>query len=79
MNGSDARCLMALRAEPGSHVDVTETVSAVDKSAFINGITIRVVGPNVVSFEWIIEDRFDVTDYWILGTDTLGSGTVLGW
>lgn len=65
-NDSAAQMLAGLLVEPGDKVDITETVTGLSKSYFVNGCNIEVTKDKVFQFTWKLVPA-EVTAYWILG------------
>jgi len=78
-NEDDTLMLAALRREPGDLITITETATGISQDYFIHGVALEATATDILHCAWglaLINDP-NLNDYWILGTDTLGTGTRL--
>lgn len=68
----------ALEREPGDVITVNESLTGAATDAVIHSVEIEVNEGSVLTCRFGLAPTAPVSDAWILGTDTLGTSTVLG-
>ena len=78
-NYSDALMTAALAREPGDLVTITETVTGLSTTYFINGVSYEVIGGKQLRAAWVLAPDLETATVFILDTSTLNGAHVLGW
>jgi hypothetical protein len=55
VNKDDASLAMALALEPGHAITLTETVSGISKTFFVNQVSLKPITSEIVRFDWLLE------------------------
>lgn len=79
-NKSTALMTQALAREPGDKITVTESLTGVSASYFINGVRLEIAAGGIVTCSWTLAPA-DQQNFWLLevsGASELGTTTVLG-
>ena len=69
----------ALAREPGDLVTITETVTGLNTTYFINGVSYEVIGGKQLRATWVLAPDLETGTVFILDTSTLNGAHVLGW
>ncbi len=69
-----------LHADIGDLIRVRETQTGIDGYYHIHGVDFEILQGGVIYFSWIVKEAISFnTDFWVLGTSTLGESTILGY
>lgn len=78
-NYSDPLMTAALAREPGDLITLTETLTGLNTSYFINGVSYEIVDGANLRASWVLAPDIDTVSVFVLNTSTLDSAAVLGW
>ena len=66
-----------LQLEPGTRVEIVETVSGISGDWFVNGYDAKIIDGRFVDYGLVLSDASQF-DFWVLGVSELGINTTLG-
>lgn len=78
-NSSAALMAAALAREPGDLITLTETVTGLSTTYFINGVSYQIVDGANIRATWILAPDLETATVFVLNTDVLNGASVLGW